>query len=334
MAASWNILLLLPLITISFSAAVLAAKKGDGLPAVIPYKALNQFPESVDWDRRNFRFIVGSLTFGNLASVTDNGKLTVFVKDKDYDGNRTQGVLVDTRRNRVVTTIYGGGPSVPGGNFAAVAAYNLATKARELYVRLDTVGPQNATKGYFPNDVAVETYTGNLWITDSYRGLLWKVNARTKRVSVLQNPLFSAGNASCPTVSLISLNGIVYNSRGYLLVVNRNSGNLIKVNLRQKKGASLSIVKGVKVPCGDGLRFRSDGALVAVTSRLVYLIKSKNNWKSGYVASSVPQDPTKSATAAAIRYRRVYISYAYFAKLSTGGFSNWELNSTAANFTE
>lgn len=61
------------------------------------------FPEGFDWDKENQHFIVGSLQFGTLHTVSDAGIAEDFIKHKDYAGKASVvGITVDSKRSRVL----------------------------------------------------------------------------------------------------------------------------------------------------------------------------------------------------------------------------------------
>lgn len=109
----------------------------------IAFRGSNIFPESFDWDVKHNRFLLGSTSSGSLLSVSLNGTVEEFVKDDVYASKASIfGVRVDRKHNRVVAAVQdfsaGNNHSVP--NFSGLAAYDLDSKKRIFFTRLDGVG--------------------------------------------------------------------------------------------------------------------------------------------------------------------------------------------------
>lgn len=102
----------------------------------IPFRSLNLFPEGFDWDASHHRFILGSTSSGSLITVAGDGDVEEFTKDEDYASQAgILGVLIDGKGNRVIAAVQS-----MRSNFSGVAAYDLDTKKRLFFTRLDRVG--------------------------------------------------------------------------------------------------------------------------------------------------------------------------------------------------
>ena len=128
------------------------------------------------------------------------------------------------------------------------------------------------------NDATVAP-NGDVYATDSQRGLLFRVPAKTleKRKSAFQ-PLAPFVDLSNTPVGLYA-NGLVTVGKRYLLVVGTVSGALVRVDLKTKAVRQVDL-HGASLPVGDGLA-RDGRTLYAVNSiSRVTQLKLSKNWLS------------------------------------------------------
>ncbi|GAQ86410.1 hypothetical protein KFL_002870140 [Klebsormidium nitens] len=297
-------------------------------PERITYTAPQQFPESIDWDAKHQRFLVGSVLRGNVMGVYQDGTAKELVKDMEYKGCGTLGITVDAPRNRVVVTIKS---NAPAPNYNAVAGYDLHSGERLFLTPLNDVPCSNPPREMpvFANDSAVDPKTGEIYTTDTHRSLIWKCKADgSDPVVFAASPLFE----SFPTVFEmfpLGLNGLVVHENGYIITFNLRQGVGFKVPLDGSEPSHIAI-DGV-FPGADGIRLRPDGRLVVTTNDNVYLVESSDEWRSAKILETVPQDPTISTTAVAIKDGRAYINYAWFAE-AYGGKQRSEFYMQTADF--
>ena len=135
---------------------------------------------------------------------------------------------------------------VAGGATGLIKVYDLATKA--LVASFDT------GLGGFLNDLVV-TAKGDVFVTDSFRPMLWHVTADqvTAGTGTPQGLDVSASIAF--TAGAFNLNGIVSKDRHTLIVVQSNTGQLWRISLSKANDAIRKIteIKGVPLPGGDGM---------------------------------------------------------------------------------
>ena len=100
-------------------------------------QAPNLFPESFDWDPEHDRFLIGSISKGTVSELGSDGVVDEFLRDAEYAGKAgIAGVKVDRRLNRVIVAM----ADAPNYSYGGVAAYNLDTKKRVYFARLDNIG--------------------------------------------------------------------------------------------------------------------------------------------------------------------------------------------------
>jgi sugar lactone lactonase YvrE len=248
----WRMLALLVIVAVVGTATVASAKPGHGkdggkvtaaerLFTLQPDPAGN--PEGVAFDQQSKAFFV---------SITGDGAIYRGTLGSDTVSPFIPGT---TGGSAVGIKVQGGNLYVAGGSTGSITVYDLAT--RQVVAQFQTGA------GGFLNDLVV-TGRGDVFVTDSFRPVLWHVTA--EQVSA------GSGTPQALDVSEIpfedgqfNLNGIVSRGSHRLVVVDTNSGKLFRIEL----GADLSSIRaideirGATVAGGDGLLL-DRGRLVVV----------------------------------------------------------------------
>ena len=277
-------------------------KKGDveiKLPDLIRVERSGLFPEGLEYDSKNKRFLLGSAAEGTIFWVGDDGSHSAFIEDDDL--RSSAGIHIDLANDRllVVNTdpgVYTG--AAPEGSTASLAAYDLTTAERLFLTDLTelTAGDQQLA-----NDVAVDMQ-GNAYVTDSLAGVIYKVDLFGKASVFAEDERFAN--------EVAGLTGVEYHSDGFLFAAVSGDGALYKVPLDEP--TAVTEVKLKKPLAGaHGMVLRPDGNLVVVTAEFstVVALVTGDNWDSAIVASSALTDPEGGATTAAIRGNEVYVVY-------------------------
>ncbi len=251
------------------SAAAAAEKLQIAQPAL--------FPESIAYDARADRFLVGSFRDGGLYEVSRGGALHRLVDDARLSS--VLGVCVDSARGRVVVANGDLGaalrPSARGPKtLAGVASYDLATGAALFYAEPGLLQPD---KKHLANGIAVDD-AGNAYVTDSLSATIFKVDLRGEAAVFLQAPAFEGEG--------ITLNGVVTHPDGYLLVAKKSDGRLFRVPLANPTAFDeVELPRPVKA--ADGLVLLSPTELGIIANETVdakanevVLLKSGNGWRS------------------------------------------------------
>ncbi|KAJ7528378.1 hypothetical protein O6H91_15G001000 [Diphasiastrum complanatum] len=258
----------------------------------ITYKYEGHFPESFDWDKSHRRFLVGSTAKGSLIAVSvvdEFVEVKDFVEDPDYAGKAAVlGVCVDSIRNRVVVAVHNINYSKPP--FNAVAAYDLDSKKRILFARLDGIRAGESVI----NDVAVDA-EGNIFATNTLGNYIWKINLQGEASVFVESPVFSFPSVVVSAkIAAVGLNGIVYHTGGYLLVGQSNTGSLFKVDLSTKE-VHLTLKESLKA--ADGMAIRKGGSLVVVSADKMWLLTSKSDWMTATIEEELSLNASSFATA-------------------------------------
>ena len=145
---------------------------------------------------------------------------------------------------------------VAGGGTGLIKVYDLKTKA--LLATFDT------GLGGFLNDLVV-TAEGDVFVTDSFRPMLWHVTAAQVAAGTGAPQGLDVSASITFTAGAFNLNGIVAKDRHTLIIVQSNTGQLWRVKLNQTNDAIARSreIKGVSLPGGDGM-ILDRGQLVVV----------------------------------------------------------------------
>jgi sugar lactone lactonase YvrE len=278
------------------SLALVLAVLGAALPSQYVIPGDNVFPEGVTLRPGTDQFFVSSTTTGTVYRGTlGKPRMKAFLAPGE-DGRALSTGLRASRDHLVVAG------SVTGYIFI----YDVRTGR---LVRRFATG-----SGGLINDVAIAP-DGDVYTTDSMRGLLFRVSSRaastrTGKTTRLK-PFLDVGDTPIGGAP----NGIVPAGRRYLLVVGLGSGVLGRVDLETKQ---VRAVKGVTFVLGDGLA-RTGHTLYAVNSasRVTQATLSRN-WLSGTVVRQITSPSFLFPTTVQIAGRRLLVVNSQFDKRSAG----------------
>ncbi|XP_059655406.1 uncharacterized protein LOC132302530 [Cornus florida] len=275
----------------------------------IHFRSPNLYPEGLAWDPAAQHFVAGSLSHRIIVSVSDAAVVDTLIHDPTLPPHSTiLGLTVDSINRRLLAVIHA---TRPHPVFNALAAYDLRTRTRIFLAPLDD--PTNATTTTdrpIANDVAVD-FSGNAFVTNAADNYIWKVSPDGDTTIFSRSPVFTSHpvDRDAP-YSFCGLNGIAYVSKGYLLVVQSNTGKLFKVNADDGKARTVLLNKDLTL--ADGIAVRSDGVVVVVSQYKLYFLKSDSSWSEGVVYDETALDVEGFATSVAVGGNdRVYVLYGY-----------------------
>jgi sugar lactone lactonase YvrE len=116
--------------------------------------------------------------------------------------------------------------------------------ATHLIANLDPTG--------FPNDLAFDG-DGNLFVTDSYLGEIWKISKSGEAKVWLKSSLLDPGSPTC----CYGANGIAFDG-GYMFVANTDQGTIVRIQMGEKENGGPHAEVFVKSPAivgADGIAF-------------------------------------------------------------------------------
>jgi hypothetical protein len=256
------------------------------------------FPEGIEYDAVNGRFLLGSIGEGTIYAVNDDGTFQPFIEDEDFFS--TIGLEIDVERNRLLVANTANVFADPSLDVhASLGIYNLTTGER-----LDMINLIEDDSGgdHFANDIAVDD-AGNAYVTDSQFGV-FKVDV-TGSVSV-----FAAAE-----VGITAPNGIVYHPNGYLIVADAAAGSLYKVPVDDP--ANTIPVEISQPVYGDGMVWHPNGSLIVYDYRAeaVLSLSSDKDWNIATIELTSSNHP---ASTVAVRGDQIYAVYPHFDELYDG----------------
>lgn len=277
-------------------------------PAVVTFSQAGLYPEGVQYDAANSRFLVTSLTTGRVGQVKDDGTYSTAFPD-DPKLVSAIGLYLDEPRNRVLAAVSDPGANqarstaATQGKLARLAIFNRnAPTAAPTVVELGTLRP-NA--GHFANDIAVDAQ-GNAYVTDSFSGIIYKVDTQNNATVFVESAQFAA------PAGAFGLNGIVFHPDGYLLAVKSDDGKLFKIPLATP--ASFTTVTTTQnLMAADGLLLQDNNTLQVVSNAQAKVFRLTTT--NGFGAATLSGTFATKAEFPTTLTRRDGVSYVLYANL-------------------
>ncbi|GKU98058.1 hypothetical protein SLEP1_g11110 [Rubroshorea leprosula] len=286
-------------------------------PHIINFRSPNLYPEGIAWDPSAQHFLVGSLHHRTINSISDAGVVQTLISDPTLPVNTSiLGLTVDRTTNRLLAAVHSDAPLPP---FNALAAYDLRTRERLFLSILQSPNEDTevqdgietpTTRRQVANDVAVD-FKGNAYVTNSAGNFIWKVNANGESSIFSRSPLFTRYpiDPNDP-YNYSGLNGIAYISKGYLLVVQTNTGKMFKVDADD--GTARLVLLPEELTWVDGMAVRKDGVVLAVSHKKLWFLKSDDSWGEGVVYDKIALDEEGFASSVIVGAEdRVYVLYGH-----------------------
>jgi len=313
-------------LTISFLAGLVACDKSQEKPAATSsmpavekstlakiYKVNSpmQYPEGVEWDASQNRFLVTSIRKGEVGAVKDDGTYSTVATDPRMICS--VGIELDPERDRMLVCNSDGGAGEKStkettGKVAALAVFRLSNGELINYVDLAPM----VEGGHFCNDIAIAP-DGTAYITDSFSPVIYKVDTDYKASVFIQDDAFTGPS--------FNLNGIVIKDN-FLLVDKMNSGQLFKIPLDDPK--SFNEVKLTEnLEGADGLLWAPDGTLILIGSNNAHVgvaasktalnaivrLSSDDNWQTASIKGRQETGDVFASTGT-LRDGQIYVTHA------------------------
>ncbi len=260
------------------------------------------YPEGVAYSDKTKLFYVSSVTTGTIGTVTPTGEYKEWFIDTSLKS--TFGIKVDEKNNCLWFCA-----SNPNEKYSKYTdSSTLKKEARIICLDLSS-GKKTAdidlSKVYdgkhFLNDITFDD-NGNLYITDSYSPVIYKIDKNKTATVFATSPLFKGED--------IGLNGIAWYKAGYLITVNNNTGAILKVDVNNP--ANITKVKIDNLFSGDdGIMFAAGNHLFIVQNKGVNKVSelvSADNWQSAKIVSATSsEDRFAQPSSIAMMNNKTYI---------------------------
>lgn len=272
------------------------------------------YPEGIDYDSKNQKFLLSSLQKGAVYTMNLKGEVSVFATSSKLV--LPTGIYTDEIRNRLIVANADLGisqKSTPGsaGTVATVSIFDLSTGELIKEIDLKNFTPD---AGSCPNDIAVDN-NGNIYITDSFSPIIYKLDTNYTASVFRNNTLFQ------PRPNEFGLNGIVFHPDGYLLAVKTDTSKLLKISLSDPE--NITEVTRTTFNAPDGIELDKNNNLVIVENGLglgkTYTFSSTDNWKSASRINETNIGKDEFPTTAALASDgNVYVISSKLGKLLSG----------------
>lgn len=224
----------------------IAPAAGGAVQRLISFDAdAGELPEGVAVDKRGTIYLTFA-PLGELVAVDrDGSQRTVATLPTGEGGLSAFGLAVDAPGN-VYVAVFTGDPATTG-------VYRVARDGRAT--RLPGTGAIG-----FPNGLAFDK-RGNLYVTDSVTGAVWRIPRGGSAELWLQHPLLE-GDGSLPLPFPLGANGIAYR-QGVVYVSNNELGSIVAIPVAADGSPGLPrvIAQGPALVGADGLALDVHGRL-------------------------------------------------------------------------
>jgi len=255
----------------------------------IEFHAPQVYPEGVAFDNRNNIAYVSSVKTGTIGSVDEKGKYVEVFADNNLKSSF--GMKVDEKQNRLWVCV--GDPNYSNykdestfKKMARVVGIDLASHKKVADIDLSKM----VEGKHFLNDLTMDD-KGNLYVTDSYSPVIYKIDKAGKAMVWAQSDLFKSQS--------VGLNGIAYHPGGLIFVAHHSDGCLFVIDVKDLKKIS-RVTIDTFFPGADGLWVDQQKNLILVQNKgvnKIFKLSSHDNWKTADVMASTPstelfQNPT------------------------------------------
>ncbi len=293
---------------------VISCKKPvvEPLPDTYNLSETSLHPEGIIYSSITQKTYVGSYYKGKILTVDLHGTMTDFILDASLVA--VVGMAIDETNNVLWVCNSDAGISLNSdvsttGILAELIAYDLITGAKLKTIDLSGLYPG----GHFLNDLVIDP-NGNLYITDSFSPVVYKVDQNDIASILVTNSIFDVPPGA------FGLNGIVYQDN-YLIVGKSFDGTLYKIPLDAPNNVQ-EITLNTGVNSLDGLLLEDDILYLvsnnftgAPFSEAVYKIESTDNWTSGNVANTFTALDGIYPTTLTMINNGLFVNFGYFPEL-------------------
>lgn len=270
---------------------------------VITFGSPGLAPAGLAWDSAAQHFLVGSRLRPAVSSVSDAGVVETLVSDPLLPPDSSALALaVDNPRRRLLVAL---------ARPATLTAYDLRSPRPHRRIFSSPLPDAAAV----PGGVAVDSATGDAFVTSATGNLIWKVDPDGNPTVFSKSPNYappdSAGDEDRLEAGAAKggLGGVAHVSRGFLLAVQGGTGRVFKVDAEEGAARAVADVGGKKglAAEAEGVAMRSDGGAVVAGGRAARWLTSEDGWAGAAVYDEVAVAEGRVRAVAVREGRRVYI---------------------------
>ncbi|WP_324677128.1 hypothetical protein [Hymenobacter sp. GOD-10R] len=269
------------------------------------------YPEGVQFDAQNNCFVVGSQTFGTIGRVSDYNTYQAFINDTSLISS--VGVNVDRASGRLLVAVGDLGYNTTRSTArtlrktARVVIFDNNTGARLRYLALDSLFQR--FQPHYANDIALDG-AGTAYVTDSFSPVIYRINSQNAASIFKQDALLAPSGPG-----VIGLNGIAYNTKGFVVTVKSDTGTLLKipVNGNGTGGTITKITTDQDLTGGDGMQFQGDSTLLVVLNKQNKIVRlhSTDNWLTATTTGTFTTPDVYPTTLARRTAQEPYVLYSH-----------------------
>lgn len=244
----------------------------------ITFTAPFAYPEGVAFNTANNLFYVSSVKTGTIGSVDLQGNYKVFYEDSGLKSSF--GIKVDNKRNRLWVCVGDPNYSIYKDSSTYKKMIRLIGLDLNTGKKVNDIDLSNLYQGkHFANDLTLDD-EGNIYITNSYSPVIYKVNTSFQPTVFAANDLFKAKD--------IGLNGIAWSKKGYLLAVNNSNGSILRVDINNPQSITQVKISNF-FPGADGILIDAQNNLLLSQNKgvdKIFKISSNDNWQSAKITEA------------------------------------------------
>ncbi|MHA4894150.1 gluconolaconase [Pedobacter sp. PWIIR3] len=291
----------------SIAVSAIAAAKPEPSPR-IEFDALETYPEGIAFDKTANVYYVSSARLGQIGKVTPQGAYSVLHADSTL--RSTYGMKVHPDGKRLFACVSDANYSKYTNPATRMKMARLISVDLKSGKRLSDTDLSLLVPGkHFANDLTFDGQ-GNAYITDSFAGAVYKVDASGKATLFAKDEQFKTEG--------VGLNGIVYHPAGYLIVDNSSKGQLFKIDLKDPKKVT-RVMTDQYFMGADGLLLTDNNTLNVVVNGgtdKIFQLTSSDNWQTAKVkASTLVTDRFTYPATATMNGKDVWVMNAQFNQL-------------------
>lgn len=285
----------------------------EPLPEQYNLTETSLYPEGIIYSELMGKTYVGSYFKGKIITIDLYGNTSDFVIDPNLVA--VVGMAIDEKNNQLWVCNSDAGISLKSdnstiGQLAEIIAYDLTTGAKLKTIDLSGL----YQGGHFLNDLVLDA-SGNLYITDSFSPVIYKIDSNDTPSILVSSTSFEVPQGA------FGLNGLVYHPDNYLIIGKAFGGVLYKIPLNNPENieevtlnTSVNSLDGLLLS-GNTLYLVSNNFTGAPFDEAVYRIESSSNWTTAEVTGTFKDLNGFYPTTLTEINNGLFVNYGFFPEL-------------------